>query len=102
MREDAALALKGLRPASPYRAAMLHSAAMSWLLEGDIDRVDALLTHAYDIAVGFGIEPMIPMLFAEQSLVAAQREDWAAVDSLLKRAVEIVDAGHFDAYWTRR
>ena len=27
MREDAALALEGLSPASPYRAAMLHSEA---------------------------------------------------------------------------
>jgi LuxR family transcriptional regulator, maltose regulon positive regulatory protein len=100
MREDAALALKGLSPASPYRATMLHSEAMSWLLEGDLDRADALLNHAYDIATGFGIEPMAAMVLAEQSLVAAQRKEWAAGDSMLKRAVKIVDAGHFDAYWT--
>ena len=100
MREDAALALKGLSPDSPYRAAMLHSAAMSWLLEGDLDRADALLNHAYDVATGFGIEPMAAMVLAEQSLVASQRKEWAAVDSMLKRAVKIVDADHFDAYWT--
>ncbi len=100
MREDAALALKGLSPASPYRAAMLHSAAMSWLLEGDLDRADALLNHAYDVAAGFGIEPMAAMVLAEQSLVAAQRKEWAAADSMHSRAIKIVDAGHFDAYWT--
>jgi LuxR family transcriptional regulator, maltose regulon positive regulatory protein len=100
MREDAALALQGLSPASPYRAAMLHSEAMSWLLEGNLDRADTLLNHAYDVATGFGIEPMAAMVLAEQSLVAAQRKQWAAVDSLLRRAVKIVDAGHFDAYWT--
>jgi LuxR family transcriptional regulator, maltose regulon positive regulatory protein len=100
MRDDAALALKGLSPASPYRATMLHSEAMSWLLEGDLDRADALLNHAYDLAAGFGIEPMAAMVLAERSLVAAQRKQWAAVDSMLKRAVQIVDAGHFDAYWT--
>jgi LuxR family maltose regulon positive regulatory protein len=55
MREDAALALKGLSPASPYRAAMLHSEAMSWLLVGDLDRAEALLNHAYDVAAGFGM-----------------------------------------------
>jgi LuxR family transcriptional regulator, maltose regulon positive regulatory protein len=100
MRADAGLALKGLSSASPYRAAMLHSEAMSWLLEGDLDRADALLNHAYDVATGFGIEPMAAMVLAEQSLVAAQRKEWAAVDSMLKRAVKIVDAGDFDAYWT--
>ena len=100
MREDAALALKGLGPASPYRAAMLHSEAMAWLLEGDLDRADALLNHAYDVAAGFGIEPMAAMVLAEQSLVAAQRKEWAAVDAMLKRSIKIVDAGHFDAYWT--
>jgi LuxR family transcriptional regulator, maltose regulon positive regulatory protein len=73
MREDAALALKGLSTASPYRATMLHSEAMSWLLEGDLDRADALLNYAYDVAAGFAIEPMAAMVLAEQSLVAAQR-----------------------------
>ena len=100
MRQDAALALKGLSPASPYRVSMLHSEALSWLLEGDLDRADALFSYAFDLASGFGIEPMVAMLLAEQSLVAAQRKEWAAVDSMLKRAVKIVDAGNFDGYWT--
>ena len=43
---------------------------------------------------------MVAMLLAEQALVAVQRKEWAAADSMLKRAVKIVDAGNFDGYWT--
>jgi LuxR family maltose regulon positive regulatory protein len=100
MRQDAVVALEGLSAASPYRAAMLHSQAMSWLLEGDLDRADTLLNHAYDVADGFGIEPVAAMVLAEQSLIAAQRKEWAAAEAMLKRAIKIIDAGHFDAYWT--
>ncbi len=100
MRADAELALEGLSPASPYRATMLYSEAMSWLLEGDVERADALLVHAYDVAIGFGVTPLAALVLAEQSLIAAEAAEWAAADTLAKRAVELVDAGHYEAYWT--
>jgi LuxR family maltose regulon positive regulatory protein len=98
MRADALAALEGLSPASPYRATMLHAEAMSFLLDGDLERADPGLTHAYDVATAFGVAPLSALVLAEQSLIAADRDDWAEVDSMLKRAVEIVDTGHLDAY----
>jgi LuxR family transcriptional regulator, maltose regulon positive regulatory protein len=100
MRADSVLALEGLSPASPFRATMLHSEAMSWLLEGDLERADTGFTHAYDVATGFGIAPLAALILAEQSLLAAERAEWAAADDLIKRAVDLVDTGHVDAYWT--
>ena len=47
---DAAEALAGLGPASPYRATMVHTEGLSYLLEGDLERADASLAHAYDLA----------------------------------------------------
>lgn len=100
MRADSAMALDGLSPASPFRATMLHSAAMSWLLTGDLERADAGFTHAYDVATGFGITPLAALVLAEQSLIAAERGERSAADAMLKRALELVDTGHYDAYWS--
>jgi LuxR family transcriptional regulator, maltose regulon positive regulatory protein len=100
MRADAALALEGLSPASPYRATMLHYDALAWMLDGDLDRADNLFTWAYDAAVAFGAAPLAALTLAEQSLIAAEREQWVDVESMLARAVEIVDSGHLDGYWS--
>jgi LuxR family maltose regulon positive regulatory protein len=100
MRADSALALDGLSPASPFRATMLHSAALSWLLEGDLERADAGFAHAYDVATGSGIAPLAALVLAEQSLIATERDEPAAADAMLKRALELVDTGHYEAYWT--
>jgi LuxR family transcriptional regulator, maltose regulon positive regulatory protein len=100
MRADAALALEGLSPASPYRATMLHYDALSWMLEGDLDRADNLFTRAYDAAVAFGVAPLAALTLAEQSLIAAERKQWVGVESMLGRAVEIVESGHLDGYWS--
>jgi LuxR family transcriptional regulator, maltose regulon positive regulatory protein len=100
MRADAALALEGLSPASPYRATMLHYDALSWMLEGDLDRADNLFTRAYDAAVAFGVAPLAALTLAEQSLIAAERKQWVGVESMLRRAVEIVESGHLDGYWS--
>ena len=55
MREDAAAALRGLGPASPYRATMLHTEGLSHLLEGDLERADASFAHAYDLAASLDV-----------------------------------------------
>ena len=100
MRADAAVALEGLSPASPYRATMLHYDALSWILDGDLDRADNLFTRAYDAAVAFGAAPLAALTLTEQSLIAAERGQWLSVESMLGRAVEIVDSGHLDGYWS--
>ena len=82
IRADAALALEGLSPASPYRATMLHYDALSWMLDGDLDRADNLFTRAYDTAVALGGAPLVALTLAEQSLIAAERHRWVAVESM--------------------
>jgi LuxR family maltose regulon positive regulatory protein len=100
MRVDAEAALGGLTPSSPYRATMEHSRALSWLLEGDLVRADEMFTHAYDLAIAVESAPLVGMILAEQSMVASARGDQAESDILLKQALETVEVGHLDAYWT--
>lgn len=64
------------------------------------DHADLLFTQAYDVATGFGAAPLAALVLAEQALVATSRDDWASADVLLKRALEIVGEGPYDAYWT--
>ena len=100
MHADVALALEGLSPASPFRATMLHYDALSWMLDGELDRADNLFTRAYDAAVAFDAAPLAALTLAEQALIAAERQQWVGVESMLGRAVEIVESGHLDGYWS--
>jgi LuxR family maltose regulon positive regulatory protein len=100
MRRDATLALETLSPASPYRATMLHTEAISYLLEGDLPRAGRLLTHAGDVAEAFGATPLFALVLAERSLVCAELDQDLRAEALLDRAVEIVDGQQLDAYWT--
>jgi LuxR family transcriptional regulator, maltose regulon positive regulatory protein len=100
MRADAAEALAGLSSTSPYRATMVHSEGLSWLLEGDLDRADSAFARAYDLAVGYDSGPLAAMILAEQALVAFARGETAQSDTLLKQAVAIVDDRHLGGYWT--
>jgi LuxR family maltose regulon positive regulatory protein len=100
MRADAELALAGLTATSPYRATMLHSLALSWLLSGDLTRADELFTRAYDVAVGLESMPLAALVLAELSLVARGRGDLGESETLLKQAVGLVDTDHLGAYWT--
>jgi LuxR family transcriptional regulator, maltose regulon positive regulatory protein len=100
MREDALAALEGLGPTSPYRATMIHTEGLSYLLEGDLDRADASFAHAYDLATSLEASPVAALVLAEQFLVAVERDEWPAAESLVKRALEIVGRGPFEDYWT--
>ena len=59
--------LGGLDPASPFRATMVHLQGVSHLLEGDLDRADAHLAHAWDLATAFGSTPLMSLILAERS-----------------------------------
>ena len=54
MRRDAQLAWEGLSPASPYRATMLYTEGISYLLEGDPARAGPILARAFDVATAPG------------------------------------------------
>ena len=100
MRRDAQIAWEGLSPASPYRATMLHTEGISYLVQGDHDRADPILAHAFDVATGANALPLAALILAERCIVAAQRDRWAEVVTLAQRAVAIVEAGRFEDYWT--
>jgi LuxR family transcriptional regulator, maltose regulon positive regulatory protein len=100
MRRDARIAWEGLSPASPYRATMLYTEGISYLLEDDRARAAPLLARALDASAQAGAAPLTGLILAEQCSVAAQGGSWSQVASLAQRAITIVQAGHFEDYWT--
>jgi LuxR family maltose regulon positive regulatory protein len=100
MRRDAQIAWGGLSPASPYRATMLYTEGISYLLEDDPDRADPILARAFDDSTSAGALPLAALILAEQCSVAARRKDWPKVTALAERAVTIVETGHLGDYWT--
>jgi LuxR family transcriptional regulator, maltose regulon positive regulatory protein len=100
MRRDAQTAWNGLSPASPYRATMLHAEGLSHLLEGDLDRSDALFSRAVDAATRAGVLPFVPVLLAERGIVAIERDDWVEAEALAEQALAIMQSGPFEEYWT--
>jgi LuxR family transcriptional regulator, maltose regulon positive regulatory protein len=100
MRRDAQIAWHGLSPASPYRATMLYTEGISYLLEGDPARTAPILARAFDVATRAGAAPLAALILAEQCILAAERDNWPEVMALAQRAVTIVETGRFDDYWT--
>lgn len=100
MREDARAALDGLSPTSPYRTTMLHAEGLSYLLENDWERADAIFAHAADAATSDGNLPLAALILAERSLVAAEVADWIAADQLIRHALTFLGTGVIESYWT--
>ena len=100
MRRDARIAWEGLSPASPYRATMLYTEAISYLLQGDPDRADPILAHSFDVATSADALPLTALILAERCIVAADRDNWPEVTALSERARAVVEGGRFDDYWT--
>jgi LuxR family transcriptional regulator, maltose regulon positive regulatory protein len=100
MRRDAQVAWEGLSPSSPYRATMLYTEGISYLLEGDPARAEPILARAVEVAAGAGSLPLAALILAEQCGVAADRDDWPEVTALARRAVTIVEDGCLGDYWT--
>lgn len=100
MQRDAQLAMAGFSPASPYRATMLHTEGLFHLLDGDLDRADSLLAHAFDVATSAGAVPFLPVVLAERSIVAIVRDEWDEADAFAKQALAFVQDGSLDRYWT--
>jgi LuxR family transcriptional regulator, maltose regulon positive regulatory protein len=99
-RRDARIGWEGLSPASPYRATMLYTEGISYLLEGDPARSEPILARALDLATHSGALPFSALILAEQCSVAAERDDWPEITTLAKKAAAIVEDGRFGDYWT--
>ncbi len=100
MRQDARAALDGLAPGSAYRATMLHTEGVSYLLEGEPERADAVLARALAVADSTGMLPFVPVVLAERGLAALARGDGDQAAALAERAAAIMAPGRFGDYWT--
>ena len=100
MRRDAQIAWDELSPASPYRATMLYTEGISYLLDGDPARADPILTRAFGDATRAGAWPLAALILAERCAAAAERDGWPEIIELAQRAVTIVEDGRLDDYWT--
>ena len=100
MRRDAQIAWDELSPASPYRATMLYTEGISYLLDGDPARADPIFTRAFGDATRAGALPLAALILAERCAVAAERDGWPEIIELAQRAVTIVEDGRLDDYWT--
>jgi tetratricopeptide (TPR) repeat protein len=58
------------------------------------------LARALDAATSAGAAPLAAVLLAELGMIAFAREDWSTAKDLAGRALEIVNDGRFDEYWT--
>jgi LuxR family transcriptional regulator, maltose regulon positive regulatory protein len=84
-RRDARTAWDGLSPLSPYRATMLHTEALSLLLDSDAERADALFARAFEAATEAGAPPLAAVVLVERCGIAAGRDDWAQAAVLADR-----------------
>ena len=100
MRADAELALRGLSPTSPYRAAMLHAIGLSHLLRDDLDVADSYFAAALEEATSVGVVPFVPVLVVERGVVAAERGDWNAAEARADEALAVMRSADLDDYWT--
>src|SRR5215467_10928002 len=62
IRRDARIAWEGLSPDSPYRATMLYTEGISYLLEGDPVRAAPILARALDLATNAGGLPLVGLI----------------------------------------
>jgi LuxR family maltose regulon positive regulatory protein len=79
---------------------MLYTEGVSYLLEDDLARAEPILAHALDVAAHVGAPPLTALILAERCSAAAQRNSWSEVTSLARRAITIVQTGHFADYFT--
>lgn len=100
MRADAAQAMAGLSQTSPYRATMVQTVAMSWLLEGDLERADAGLAEAYALSTAIPAPPLTALVLAERAILAADGGHLELAARRVRDALAIVEAGGLDTYWT--
>ena len=79
---------------------MLHTEGLSHLLDGDLERADSLLAHAFDVATSAGAVPFLPVVLAERGIVAIVRDEWQEADAFAEQALAFVQDGSLDRYWT--
>ena len=75
---------------SPYRATMLYTEGVSYLLEADPGRAGPILAHAFDVAISAGAAPLVALVLAERAIAASEFADWPAAQAFTEKALAIV------------
>jgi len=98
MRADADAALAGLSPASQWRPTALLLKGVAELLEDRVDRADAILARAVEVATHADARAAAATALAERCVVAIQRDDWVEAEALAERALATLRAGQLEDY----
>ena len=85
MRRDAQIAGRA-RPASPYRATMLHTEGLAYLLDGDARPGRRDLRPRRRRGDRAGCCRSSPPLLAERGIVAIERDDWPGAEAFAEPA----------------
>jgi LuxR family maltose regulon positive regulatory protein len=101
MREDAASAASTLPPDSRLLPSALVLGGVALLLSGDEVAADAVLVEACDAGDRLGSPVARSLALAERSLIAGERGDHAAAETLARTASEIVADSGLGSYPTR-
>jgi len=100
MRADSVLAYDGLNPTSPYRASMLFTEGLSYVLDRDPAAAEPVLVRAHDAAMAVGSAPVAAMVSATLGQIAADRDDWTEASAMGDRALAVLGDETYDEYWT--
>jgi LuxR family maltose regulon positive regulatory protein len=101
MLADAEMAGRGLADRSNWRPAALVAQGAAVLVLGDHDRADGLLAEAAAAAGEVGATETHVVALGERALIAGERGDHEAEDSLLHELHELVEAAAVEASLAR-
>jgi LuxR family maltose regulon positive regulatory protein len=98
MRADTQAALDKLSPGSQWRPTAQLLEGICYLLAGQTDRSDVILTRAVEVATGANALPVAAIALAERSLVAIEGQNWKQAAALAEQAADVVRTGGLDGY----
>jgi LuxR family transcriptional regulator, maltose regulon positive regulatory protein len=98
MRADAQAAVAGLASGSPWWATALLLEGVAEVLAGQTDRADPILAQAAEVALHIGALPAAAAALAQRALVAIDRHDWIAAETLAEHALGIARSGQLNDY----
>ena len=79
---------------------MLNNEGLTYLIDGDDERGDAVLVARHAAAAAAGAMPLAAMILVERGIVKLAHDDGDGTDALATEALDILRAGEFDDYPT--
>jgi LuxR family transcriptional regulator, maltose regulon positive regulatory protein len=98
LRRDTELALAGLAANSPWRPSSLAIQGITYMLEDEPDRADAVLEQAHDLGVHIGALPAASVALAERALLALEGGKHADAERHVDGALALIVQGELQEY----